>query len=399
MIDLKIEDKKDCMGCHACSNICPQDCISMDIDNEGFWYPKVDYDKCIKCNQCVKVCPIINKKIVKNEPSAYACINKDEAIRLESSSGGIFTLIAEQVIDDGGVVFGAGFDENFKVMHSYIETKEELEKLRGSKYVQSKIGDTYKYVKDFLQQGRTVLFSGTPCQISGLKSYLGQAYENLFCIDIVCHGVPSPKVWDKYISYREDIAGSQAQRIAFRLKNEGWKRYSVLFLFKNNTEYIQNQRKDLYMRAFLKNVCLRPSCYKCEFKSLHRQSDITLADFWGIQKMLAEMDDDKGTSLIFVNSKNGQLMLDKIKGDILYKEVDINQAVSYNSAAIKSVEYSPKREGFFKELDQLDFDKLVKKYCTDKLGVRIKRKTKSVIRLILQKTGTINLVKSILNKD
>lgn len=396
---IAINDKKDCMGCHACSTICPKSCISMENDSEGFWYPEVDYDKCIKCRLCIKVCPIINKTTVKNEPSAYACINKDESIRLESSSGGIFTLTAEQVIDNGGVVFGAGFNDNFEVYHSYVETKEDLEKLRGSKYVQSKIGDTYRQVKDFLQQERKVLFSGTPCQIGGLKSYLGQSYENLFCVDIVCHGVPSPDIWRKYISYQESRSGSHTRRIAFRLKDEGWKRYSVSFLFKNNTEYRQTLDKDLYMRAFLKDVCLRPSCYACEFKTLHRQSDITLADFWGIQRMLPDMDDDKGTSLIFVNSANGQSMLEEIKGKVLYKEVDINQAVYYNSAAIKSVEYNINRDSFFEELAQLDFDKLVNKYCNDKMLLRVRRKIISIGIAVLKKTGMLEFVKSALRRN
>lgn len=398
MIDLEIKDKKDCMGCYACSSICPESCISMDSDSEGFWYPKVNYDKCIKCGLCVRVCPIINKITVENNPKAYACNNKDEDVRLESSSGGIFTLAADQVIDSGGVVFGVGFDEEFKVVHTYIENKEELHKFRGSKYVQSKIGNTYEQAKSFLAQGRKVLFTGTPCQIGGLKSYLGKEYENLFCMDNICHGVPSPKVWGRYLSYRSTEAGSEPRRIAFRLKNEGWKLYSVSFLFKNDTEYRETLRTDLYMRAFLKDVCLRPSCYACEFKTLNRESDITLADFWGIQNILPEMDDDKGTSLIFVNSDLGQTMLEKIKDNIRYKEVDIDQAVSYNPSAIKSVDMNPNRDSFFEELDQLDFDKLVKKYCTDKLDVRIKRKVKSTIYIVLKKARLLDVVKKVIKR-
>lgn len=399
MIELEIKDKKDCMGCYACSNICPQRCISLESDSEGFWYPKVDYQKCIKCGLCVKVCPIVNKIAVDNKPKAYACMNKDEAVRLKSSSGGIFTLTAEQVIDNGGVVFGAGFDEMFAVLHSYVETKEELERLRGSKYLQSKIGDTYKDAKKFLKQGREVLFSGTPCQISGLKSYLGDPYEDLICIDIVCHGVPSPIVWQKYLFYRENLSKSSTQEITFRNKNRGWKRFSLSFLFKNNVEYIETLDKDLYMRVFLKDVCLRPSCYDCGFKTLNRESDITLADFWGIENILPEMDDDKGTSLIFVNSEKGQLMLDKIKDDILYKEVNIDKAVSYNSAAIKSVATNPNRDSFFEELDQLEFDKLVKKYCTDKIQVRVKRNVKATIYIMLKKARLLDITKKIVRKQ
>jgi coenzyme F420-reducing hydrogenase beta subunit len=395
---IKIVDKQNCCGCYACYNICPQGCISMESDEEGFWYPKVDYDKCIECSLCIKVCPVINKVAVQNEPSAYACINNNEAIRLDSSSGGLFTLIAEQVIEDGGVVFGANFNEIFEVEHSCVELKEELEKLRGSKYLQSRIGETYKQAKQLLKSGKKLLFTGTPCQVGGLKSYLGKSYSNLLCVDIVCHGVPSPGVWKKYVDYRQEKAGSAVQRISFRRKDDGWKRYSVSFLFKNNTEYRETLDKDLYMRAFLKDVCLRPSCYACEFKMIHRQSDITLADFWGIQSMLPDMDDDKGTSLIFVNSKAGQAMIEQIADKMQFKKVDINEAVKYNPAAIKSVAYNPNREKFFKELHKLTFDELVRKYCTDKLPIRVKRKTKVILRKILMKLGLLSLAKRVVGR-
>ncbi|GKX31766.1 F420H(2):quinone oxidoreductase [Vallitalea longa] len=395
---VKMINKKDCTGCHACYNICPQNCISMQSDNEGFRYPIIDMDKCIDCGLCDRVCPVLNLEKIQNKPHAYACINKDETIRIKSSSGGIFTLVAEIVIDNGGVVFGVGFNENFEVEHRYIETKEELEKLRGSKYVQSRIGDTFKQAKTFLRQGRKVLFTGTPCQIGGLKSYLGQIYDNLICIDIVCHGVPSPDVWHKYIEYREEKVGLPTQRIAFRSKNEGWKRFSVSFLFKNNIEYQKTLDKDYFMKAFLKNICLRPSCYECNFKSLNRQSDITLADFWGIWNVLPEMDDDKGTSLIFVNSDIGKSMIKQIRHKIIYKEVNIEEAVKYNSAAIKSVAYNTKRVDFFNHLNDYSFDRLVMKYCSDKLLIRLKRKVKFIVRVILIKTGLLRIAKVILGK-
>lgn len=386
MIDKEIKDKKDCMGCYACTSICPKNCISMMDDEEGFWYPEVDYNKCIKCNKCVNVCPIIHKTNVENKPVAYACINKDDSIRMESSSGGVFTLIAEHVISEGGIVIGAEFNIDFNVEHNFVEIKEDLDRLRGSKYVQSRIGNTYVQIRDFLKQGKKVLFTGTPCQIEGLKSYLGQPYEILSCVDIVCHGVPSPDIWEKYVDFREKIAGSTTKRIAFRRKDEGWKQYSVSFSFINNTEYRQSFSKDLYMRAFLKDVCLRPSCYDCKFKGLNRQSDITLADFWGIQNMLPEMDDNKGTSLILINNKNGQALFDEIKDRMEYQEVDFHEAVKYNSAAIKSSSYNPKREGFMAEKEMLPFDKLVDKYCTDSLSTRLMRKVRSSIKKIMVKS-------------
>lgn len=398
MINEVLKSKNLCMGCHACINVCPRSCISMKADKEGFLYPTVDYSLCIKCNKCVTVCPIINKIEMDNNPVAYSCINNDNTIRLDSSSGGIFTLIAEKVIDSGGVVFGARFNDEFEVEHSFVETKERLCKLRGSKYVQSKIGDSYKRVKEFLNSGREVLFIGTPCQIAGLLSYLGQSYRNLLTVDIICHGVPSPYVWSKYVEFRETEAGAPVQRISFRRKDEGWKKYSVSFLFKNNKEYRQNLSKDIYMKAFLQDISLRLSCYDCRFKGMSRQSDITLGDFWGIQYVLPEMDDDMGTSLIFINSDTGQELFEEIKDKMSYLKVDIAEAVKFNLAAIESSKYNPKRDGFMAEKDVLPFDKLVSKYCTDSLFTRMKIKVKSDIKIVLTKTKMIDIVKSIIDK-
>jgi len=390
---IRITNKENCTGCHACVNICPQECIFMKADDEGFLYPYVNNNRCIDCGSCESVCPIANIAANNNKAKVYACINKDESIRLDSSSGGIFTLIAEQILLNGGIVFGVIFNEDFSAIHSCAETREELEKMRGSKYVQSEIGKTYRKAKDFLDEGRQVLFSGTPCQIAGLNSFLGKVYNKLFTVDIICHGVPSPAVWHEYIAYREKNAGERIKKIAFRRKDEGWKLFSLSFLFQSDKEYIQTLNKDLYMKAFLKNICLRPSCYSCKFKTLNRQSDITLADFWGVQNIMPEMDDDKGTSLILVNSTKGQDIFEKIKNEIKYKETDIGRAVTYNTSAVKSVAYNPKREKFFEELGELSFDKLVKKYCSDSINIRVKRSTKAVIRSALQKTGLLNVVK------
>lgn len=372
MIDKAIKHKKDCSGCYACTNICPVNCITMKSDSEGFKYPVVDYDKCINCGKCVAICPIINKKEVKREAQAYACINKDEVIRAQSSSGGIFTIIAENVIDNGGVVFGAAFDEELELKHSYVETKKDLAKFRGSKYLQSQIGSTYKEAKDFLDKGRTVFFTGASCQIAGLKSYLEKEYDNLLCADFICHGVPSPKVFKEYLNFCESKFKSKVKKISFRDKSRGWSKFSILISFENDKKICEITSENIYMKAFLNNVCLRPSCYDCKFKGLNRDSDITLADFWGIQKVLPKMDDDKGVSLIIVNSLQGRKMFNGLKEQMIYKDVELNKIIKHNNSAIKSVKLKSKRAKFMKSLKTMPFNEVVAKYCKPKLGRRIR---------------------------
>jgi len=383
---ININDKRDCCGCHACYNICPQKCISMQTDTEGFWYPLVDIEKCTNCGLCKKVCPILNKKIVENHPVAYACINKDDNIRQQSSSGGVFTVIAEIVIANNGVVFAAGFDGEFNVVHSWTDSVDCLSTFRGSKYVQSCIGDTYKEIRDFLNQRHQVLFSGTPCQIAGLRAYLGKDYDGLICLDIVCHGVPSPKVWQRYKLYIEEIYQAKAQRITFRRKNCGWKLYSVSFSFDNDTEYSQKLTENIFMQGFLHNIYLRPSCYACSFKTLNRQSDITLADFWGIENILPSFDDDKGTSLILVNSKKGAGIFSSVANKLLYELVDINQAIIYNPSAVKSVDYNPKRDQFFQELSgSVDISQLIAKYTKVSFSKKVYMKVRTLLSRIKRK--------------
>ncbi|PYG88204.1 coenzyme F420-reducing hydrogenase beta subunit [Ruminiclostridium sufflavum DSM 19573] len=393
---IKITEKYNCTGCHACANVCPKECINMESDSEGFLYPGVDLKSCIACGLCEKVCPVSNKKDIDNEPQAFACYSKNEQVRLESSSGGIFTLIAEQIINEGGVVFGVILDKDMTAVHSYAESMEQLKAFRGSKYVQSKIGEAYKIAGNFLKKNRKVLFSGTPCQIAGLKAYLQQEYDNLFCIDIICHGVPSPRAWGKYVSYQESHMGSKVQGANFRHKDKGWNRFSMELEFNNGTRYIQTLDKDLYMQAFLKDACLRPSCHKCSFKTLHRQSDITLADFWGIQKIAPHMDDDKGTSLVFANSGKGKLMLDRLQNLIVSERVDIDKAVCYNPAAFRSAGENPKRGAFFEDIGKLPFDKLAYKYCSESIVITAKRKMTEAAAKVLKKTGLLHAAKKVL---
>ena len=239
-------------------------------------------------------------------------------------------------------------------------------------------------MKAFLNQGKPVLFSGTPCQLGGLRAYLHRDYENLYCVDIICHGVPSPLVWRKYIAHQESNAGSKIIKANFRQKNDGWRRYSVSFSFDNDTEYAQHHGNDLYMKAFLRDLCLRPSCYHCNFKTLHRDSDLTLADFWGVHRLLPELHDDKGTSLVFINTPKGKMLFDAIKDRIVYQEVDINQAVAYNPSAIKSVAINPQRESFFADLNRLPFDELVNKYCRETKLAKLKRKARKALKKLVR---------------
>lgn len=383
MIDIK--EKNKCCGCHGCMNICPKNAITMVEDEKGFKYPEIDSKKCIECNLCENVCPILNKTKNDSEPVAYAAYNVDEEVRKSSSSGGIFTLLANYILENDGVIFGAAFESDFSVKHIEINNKSDLDKLRTSKYVQSSIEDTYKKARNYLNKGVKVLFTGTPCQIEGLYSFLRKDYENLYTQDIICHGVPSPKVWRKYLEYREKQDSKKPVRINFRQKDDGWNLYALLLQY-DNSAYKKNHRDDFFMKAFLRDVCLRDSCYNCSFKSKNRKSDITLADFWGIQEIDRTMDDDKGTSLVIVNTIKGNELFEKIKINTVYKKVDFGESIKYNTSMYKSVVMPKEREAFFENLENLEFDNLVNKYTPKRsLFRRALSKGKRLLKLIIKK--------------
>ena len=325
---IKITRREQCCGCSACLHICPKHSISFREDKEGFLYPQVDTATCIDCGLCEKVCPVLNQGEERMPLKVYAAKHADDEIRMKSSSGGIFTLLADQIIDKGGVVFGARFNENWEAVHDYTETKEGLAPFRGSKYVQSNIGNSYKQVEEFLKTGREVMFTGTPCQVAGLKKFLRKDYENLLAVDFVCHGVPSPMVWRKYLEEeiaRQGDAGKNTvltspkvspvlTGVNFRDKSTGWKKYSFVLNFsKASADGEQNSVLSLiftdnaYMNAFLSNLSLRPSCYACPAKAGKSGADITIGDFWGIENVMPNIDDDKGVSLFMLNNRRCKL--------------------------------------------------------------------------------------------
>lgn len=344
---IDVIEKNKCTGCMSCKNVCPVNAIKIERNADGFQYPKIDQTKCIHCNLCKKACPVVTTlKQQNNETKAYACKNKNTNVRMQSSSGGIFTLIAEDILNQNGVIFGAKFNQKFEVVHDYVLKKEELSIFRGSKYLQSKIGDSYKKVKKFLEEGKKVLFTGTPCQVEGLLSYLGKDYENLYTQDIICHGVPSPKVWKKYLEYKKQ--NKKIKEINFRKKDIlGWNNYQVNYKYENSEENIHHE-EDIYMKLFLQNLILRQSCYSCNFKKINRKSDITLADFWGIDKVLPEFNDEKGTSALIVHSKKGKEIFDRIKEHINFIEVNVEDIKKYNPCLCKSAHYNDNRNQFFK---------------------------------------------------
>ncbi|MBR6133256.1 MAG: Coenzyme F420 hydrogenase/dehydrogenase, beta subunit C-terminal domain [Bacilli bacterium] len=353
----RLANKDNCTGCSACYNVCPKKCIEMVEDEKGFKYPKIDYSKCIRCNKCREVCPVLKNNISIKPLDTYAAFAKDKDIRNNSSSGGLFTLFAKEVINNKGVVVGATLNGH-RVEHIIINKEEDLDKLRRSKYVQSDLNNIYKEVKDYLDKNITVLFSGTACQIAGLKSYLNKDYVNLICLDVVCHGVPSPKIFDYYLNEVEKKYKIKVTDVNFRSKVNGWNPFNLDVGSKNKLVLSESISENIYMKAFLQNLILRPSCYNCHFKDFKVYSDITLGDYWGVE--IVHNDDkkfldNKGVSLITLNSVKGIKLFDKISKELYYKESNIDEACKYNTAITTSVGKSSRYDEFW---DNVDYSKI-----------------------------------------
>ena len=337
-------NRADCSGCAACANVCPRNAIVMRRDVEGFAYPAIIRERCVACGKCDATCPALNfkKKFPDRFPKVFAAINPNKKIRRHSSSGGIFTALSEIVLRGGGIVFGAGFDKNFRVVHKAARTSDELENLRGSKYVQSEIGDVYRQVWNALKSC-VVLFSGTPCQCAGLKNFLGGKPENLFLVDIVCHGTPSPALWEKYIG--EFTHAHEVRHVNFRSKRRGWQVSHMEINFADQGHYLRPINQDVYGKIFLSSLSERPSCHACKFKFPSVQSDLTLGDAWGIQRFAPELFDNRGTSIVIVHTELGGEFL--THAGLIGREVKFLDATANNPCFVMPSIADPRREEFF----------------------------------------------------
>ncbi len=343
------EHKSQCCGCHACYNTCPAGAIQMQEDEEGFLYPQINEEKCIQCGRCAQVCRMMRKEQSPDGSikAVYACMNRNLNERLASSSGGVFIRLADYVTARGGRVFGATFDQELRLHHESADNIEDCQKFMGSKYVQSIIGNAFTKAKRILDQGGLVLFSGTPCQIHGLKLFLGKPYENLLTVDVICHGVPSPMVFRRYFHELGEVSGSKVTSIQFRNKSSGWQNYSVVCGFENGNRTIISRHDSLYMKGFLSNLYLRPSCPLCVNKGDNYFSDITLGDYWGVENRDPDMDDDRGTSVVLIRTDKGRRLFDAIVPGMKIKPVDLEYVIKNNPSIKWRDQENKNREKFF----------------------------------------------------
>lgn len=385
---INIKDKVKCNGCSGCYNICPKNCITMEADENGFSYPVIDKSVCINCDLCKKVCPLLTESNHNNnfeEPTVYAAWSNNEDIRLNSTSGGIFSELAQAILKNQGKIVGAQYNTDNIVEHVMINDYAGLEKIRQSKYTQSNIGSIYREIKQNLNEKETILFCGAPCHVAALKSYLNKEYKNLITVDFICRGVNSPKAYYYWLKELEEKYESKARKVWFKYKINGWKNSPTCTRidFEDGKHCVVNAEENKFMQGYLgPNLYIRPSCSDCKFKGVPRQSDITLADFWGISD---ELDDDKGTSLVLINSIKGEKLFNLLKEDIFFEQRSFKEISRENVCFQNSVIINKKSSKFLEELGRKPFSKVVNKYTKISIARRIIRKGKRVLKKIIIK--------------
>lgn len=365
-----------CCGCSACFAICPKHCISMKESKEGFLHPVAEAENCNDCGLCESVCPVLAKHSPQSPPeTVFAAKLRDEVRRKQSSSGGVFSLLAESILEEGGVVCAARFASPLHLAHDFCTDKADLPAFLGSKYVQSDMGDCFRGIKKYLSEGRKLLFAGTGCQIMGLKAFLGKKYEGLITMEVICHGVPSPALWRKYlrdICERQGIAAEELSSVEFRNKDYSWHRYCMKIKANNETIYRKNLYDDPYLKAFLANLTLRNSCHNCPAKGFVSQSDITVGDYWGVDKHHPQTDDDKGVSCLLVRNTSLLSFFDEIKIELTPSKYEY--ILTSNPAMEHSALPHPKKAQYLQDLQSTAFIKCTKAYTKTPLPQTLKRK-------------------------
>lgn len=379
---IQIDNPANCCGCTACASICAQDAITMEPDALGFLYPKIDVTKCVECGLCEKVCQFnehYDCSLNLPLPKAYAARHKDLNEVMKSRSGAAFVAISDYILEQGGVVYGAGYKDHFRVVHKRSTTKAERDEFRGSKYVQSDLTGVFRQVKADLKCGLIVLFSGTPCQTSGLNAYVGKKLrQNLVLVDIVCHGVPAPYIWRDYINHIEFECKKKIVAVDFRDKSHyGWKDHKESFLL-DDESFIT---KTLWTHLFYQHIMFRHSCGVCHFTNLQRPSDITLADFWGWEENVPGFNDDnRGVNLVLVNTEKGKNLFKTACNNLDTKDVDIRNCLQPNLQHPSVIH--PDRKTFEKAYKQKGFRKTMQKYGNSGWQYQLKARVHKVARMV-----------------
>lgn len=388
---IELVNKSQCSGCSACFNACKFDALTMVADETGFIFPKIDQYKCMTCAACVRACPALEKPEFQSvDAKAYVLQHKDYEIRKQSTSGGAFTGIAQQIIKQGGVVFGASIDKNFNVNHTWVDNEAGLYKFRNSKYVQSSIGLAYREAEKILKTGRTVCFSGTPCQIYGLKKYLGKEYANLLTVDVMCRAVPSPKILHKYLEYQKEKFPT-FDKVFFRDKGRGYSYSGVALYDGNKVLYRGSSESDPWLRLFLGGMCIRESCTQCLFQKGTHASDITLCDWWDVGEIDKSLDDNKGTTGLVLWTEKAKGLLKTIRPVFRIKEIELEKLKD----RIEKREAKRKDLGkdFYIDADKLSPSQFINKYAPVSGNVRIKR----YVRLIIYKLHIHNTIRNVIH--
>lgn len=380
---IEIHNKSECCGCGACANVCPVQAITMKADDEGFLYPQVDRNICVNCGKCDAICPLCNDRLQKENPiKAYGFKHSDDAVRSKSSSGGAFTLLSDFILQQGGTVYGAVYDENFRVIHTRAENAEQRNKMRGSKYVQSDMGKTHLQIKKDLEDGKAVLFSGTPCQVSSIKRFIGEN-DRLITCDMICHGVPSPLIWKEFCGWMESEHKSTIQKVQIRDTENKWDEFITKIEFINGNTV----KSKLFINLFASNNTLRSACHQCKFTTLNRDSDFTLADFWGVERKFPDFKDDLGVSYVLINTKKALALFENFRNCGTLAETASNDIVQPQLA--HPTRASSVRKKFWRDYDKKGIGFVIRKYAVKKYGQRLK----PTVYKIMKSMGILKLLK------